>query len=211
MKTTRLQQPIKKNIHRNQAGFTIVELMIATAVFATVLVVITIGIIHFSRGYYRGVYTSQTQTAARQAVDTISQAVQFGTATVNAPQTSIGGDKYIFCAGGYVFVYELGKMYRPNQASNNGFYTQPMHNGSCAEQGNSDGRRQLLGDKMRVANLSFTSEGRGVYTISMRLAYGEDELLTATSGNNVQCRSGAGSEYCAVVALRSSAQQRLFK
>ena len=49
----------------SQSGFTIVELMIATLVFAMVLLVITVGVMSFTRAYYRGINQSNTQRVAR--------------------------------------------------------------------------------------------------------------------------------------------------
>src|SRR5262249_25193419 len=71
-----------------QAGFTIVELMVATLVFSTILIVITYGVLSFTRAYYNGVTNSTTQDTARNIISTISQAVEFNGSGINVTPTS---------------------------------------------------------------------------------------------------------------------------
>ncbi len=62
---------------KSQDGFTIVELMIATAVFATVLLLCTFGLLQVGRVYYKGITSSRTQEVARTLMEDIAQAIQF--------------------------------------------------------------------------------------------------------------------------------------
>src|SRR5690349_14114335 len=94
--------------HRGQKGFTIVELMVATLVFSVVLLVVTVGIMQFTRSYYRGAIQAKTQDTARTVIDNITQSLQFGLAEpdigVNPDDQTIG----YFCAGGYRFAFTKG-------------------------------------------------------------------------------------------------------
>ena len=65
-----------KNKTKN-SGFTIIELMIATSVFAVVLVVAASGILAIGMLYYKGVTSSRTQEAARSISNTIANTIQF--------------------------------------------------------------------------------------------------------------------------------------
>ena len=58
-------------------GFTIVELLIATAVFSFILLVVTTGIIRLGNMYYKGVISSRTQESIRNIVSETSSAIQF--------------------------------------------------------------------------------------------------------------------------------------
>ncbi|HPG37411.1 MAG TPA: prepilin-type N-terminal cleavage/methylation domain-containing protein [Candidatus Saccharibacteria bacterium] len=64
---------------RQQSGFTIVEMMIATAIFSIILLIITAGVMAFSRQYMRGQTASNLQFTARQVTAQMGQDIQFGT------------------------------------------------------------------------------------------------------------------------------------
>lgn len=190
---------------KKQAGFTIVELMIATTVFSVILVVITVGVMYFTRSYYKGVYAGMTQKSARDISDAVSQAVQFGTGQPTEYKYGITPQNY-FCAGGYVFVFNLGEQYL---GATTGMYMQPMPSGGCAVPGNTTGRRQLLGTHMRVTYLNFTGVG-GLYTLDVRVAYGDTTLLSDSTGKgaDLHCKTDVGSQYCAVATYTTSVSQR---
>lgn len=199
-------------ISSKQAGFTIVELMVATTVFSVILVVITVGVLYFTRSYYKGVYSSMTQSTARTITDTVTQTVQFG---ANEPVTYEYQEAdyspntvNFFCAGGYVFVFDLGEKYEVGAATE-GMYMQPTPNSGCTVPLDVTGRRQLLGNRMRVTYVNFSLNG-GAYTFDIKVAYGDDDLLDdgGGSGAEIQCKSEAGYEYCAVARLTATAQRR---
>jgi hypothetical protein len=74
--------------------------------------------------------------------------------------------------------------------------------------------RELLGPHMRLGALDITSAG-SLYTVHVRVIYGDDDLLTPTvSGStdwNSELCSGttAGSQFCAVSDLTTTVKQRL--
>lgn len=192
------------------SGFTIVELMIATAVFSVILVAITVGVLHFSAQYYKGVYTSETQNVARDITDEVANAVKYG---ADEPETSTDtAGQIVFCAGGYVFVTVLGEQYTESNGTK-GLYMQPKNAAGCTVPTGTVGRKQLLAKNMRVAALKFTQVNDNLYTLQITVAYGDDDLLTQTSDSNfsgaVQCKIGAGSEYCAVSSLVTSMEKRI--
>lgn len=192
-------------------GFTIVELMIATLVFSTILVLITVGVLYFSRSYYASINRSTTQNTARAIVSNISQAIQFtGTAIATTADT---GSSY-FCAGGNIYVFKPGVQYQGGTASaaNPGLYVAPSTAGCASPAGldyNNAQSQQLLGKSMRIANLSVSNVGNQLYVISLTLAYGDDDLLSATTGSDVVCKSQLGSQFCAVSSLNTTVQRRL--
>lgn len=200
---------------KDNGGFTIVELMVATLVFSVILVVVTSGILFFSKNYYRGASSSNVQATSRRIAEVITQNIQFSNATVSLPEndpTTIG-EKKQFCAGGYAFVFREGALYTKGSSltTNPGLYMRPMQSGgTCAPLTDEQltGGQQLLGDNMRLTHLSLTGGDR-VYTLSFKVAYGDDDLLTAPTGENVECRPGRGSEYCSVSGLSVSVQKRV--
>ncbi len=71
-----------------QKGFTIIELLLATAVFSLVLVGATSALIQIGRMYYKGLTTSNTQETARRIMEDVSRNIQFSGAT---PTDTPGG------------------------------------------------------------------------------------------------------------------------
>src|SRR3974390_2946510 len=96
-------------------GFTIIELLMAMAVFSLTLMVFTIGIIKITQSYYRGINQANTQTAARNIINSIAQSIQFagsqpgptgGTTTgtnLQSPNNQIQGE----CVGNQMYSYYL--------------------------------------------------------------------------------------------------------
>src|SRR6476646_3013103 len=79
----------------NQKGFTIVALLVATAVFSLVLVVFLTAFLRIGQLFYKGVTMANTQEAARNVVQDISDDLQFyqQSPTVGPPGTTY------FCIG----------------------------------------------------------------------------------------------------------------
>lgn len=201
-----------------QAGFTIVELMVATVVFSTVLIVITTGVMYFTRSYHASLNRSRVQNTARSITASISQGIQFtGTVIATTVDTSANPDSSgvtYFCAGGKIYVFRAGQQYGGGQATqaDPGLYVAPQPSGCTPldSAGYNDSRgQQMLGPKMRITSLSLRNVSGQLYSISLTLAYGDDDLLTATTGSNVSCRSQAGSQFCAVSSLNTTVQRRL--
>lgn len=229
---------------RYQAGFTIVELMIATMVFSVVIFIITAGVLTFTHSYYRGVTSSTTQNTARGIMDAISQAIQFSGKTVVETNltTDPTADPYngFFCAGDYVYMFSLGKQLPDSPIRGDwGLYraTKPVADTCAALGGPTSDGTELLGPHMRVANISVapasgSPAGSRLYTVSIRLAYGDSDLLCSPAINgtlkggcqkgaisydpddiwyasDMTCKSQTGSQFCAVSALSTTVFQRV--
>jgi prepilin-type N-terminal cleavage/methylation domain-containing protein len=218
---------------KNQAGFTIVELMIATMVFSVVIFIITAGVLAFTRSYYKGVNSSTTQNTARSIMNAVTQAIQFSGQTVYETNLSKGPLNGYFCAGDYIYMYSLGKQVPDTPTRGNwGLYraTNPVP-GSCTDLSGppADGSgTELLGPHMRVADFKVAqvpSEDQ-LYSLNLRIAYGDNDLLctpdvsgsctantelTDAQLNNdkVTCKSQTGSQFCAVSALTTTVLQRV--
>jgi type II secretory pathway pseudopilin PulG len=216
---------------RSSAGFTIVELMIATLVFSMILLVVTTGIIQFTKSYYRGANVAKTQDAARSIIDNISQSIQYG--NTNIVINNAGTPQYI-CAGGYKFIFTKGIKYEGGTpvSANAGMFLVADPVGTClVSDPLPSGGRQLLNRNMRLTNVAVAEvdPARGIYSVAVTVAYGDNDLLcnrtvastclpTATTlsnvaltsaGANVRCKQQAGSEYCAVSTLSTTVKKRL--
>jgi len=182
----------------SQGGFTIVEMMIATVIFSVVLLIITVGVLRFTSSYYKGINSSATQNAAQSAMDTITQAVQFGSA---APVGTDAAPSGVFCAGNQMFLYTLGVKYTgaTPAAGNWGLYMFPNPQvGDCDTSGISDfsGGTELLGTNMRLTYVSLisTNDSLNLWQVALSVAYGSSDLLCNTetpSGTTGACDKSA--------------------
>lgn len=198
------------NLSDSQAGFTIVELMIATLVFSVILLVITVGVMAFTNSYYKGVNSSATQNAAQSAVDDISQAIQFGgSGTVGVSAPAAGSDG-VFCAGTRLFLFSSGVQYMGATPTDGNWGLYMINNpntASCTRTGLTAaqlaGGSELLSPRMRVADFSLGQLGASPTTwqVTLRVAYGDADLLcsVARNGNAGGC-SGSGSTNLAASA-----------
>lgn len=105
-----------------QKGFTIIELLIASTVFTTILLICTTGLIQIGRVYQKGVLSSQVQESTRSIIDEITRAIQFdgGTVTSVRPIGSGGpppSPSNYFCIDDKRFSFVLGKQLLPSSTA----------------------------------------------------------------------------------------------
>ena len=210
--------------HKRQQGFTILELLVATAVFSMVLLVITAGILQVTRVYYKGVTESNTQNIARSVIDVISQSIQFGggdvipttagTATPSAPRA--------FCVGNKRYTYALGWQVvdsnTPNATQNQSHHALVLDDeAGCSasapndiDQAAIDGR-ELLGPNMRLSKLTVESAGPNLYKVVVRVVYGDNDLLKSppTSDSTTCINERSGTQFCAISELSTVVAKRV--
>lgn len=204
---------------KKTAGFTIIELLIATAVFAVVLMVVTTGILQVTRVYYKGVTESTTQDAARGIIDTISQAIQFSGSTVTTtPGSPTPGQSYAFCVGNQQFSYTLGYQLMESPDTSQTYHALVVNTlaGCSSSSPAQDVRsslvsgRELLGPRMRLSNLSVTNIGPDLYRVQVRIVYGDDDLLDNANTPTAVCKNvNAGTQFCAVSDLSTVIKKRV--
>jgi len=206
-----------------QSGFTILELMIASGVFAVILLIVAVGVISFTNRYYKGITTSKTQAAARDVMNTLSQAIQFGQ-FVSLPVYNGAGTTYGMCIDDTLYAF------RPGQEVTDAapFTAHQGYHGLVAMHGcslpatlpaiaNLANGRELLGEHMRINSLQVTQNG-DLYTIHLRIVYGDDDLLRQPLPGNVPAwltanetcsGSQSGTQFCAVADLTTTVEKRL--
>jgi prepilin-type N-terminal cleavage/methylation domain-containing protein len=216
---------------RKQHGFTIVELMIAISIFALVLILITTGVLRFTRQYYKGVIAGNTQDVARAIVDDITRSIQFNGGDV-VPLS--GGNGYCIGSSKRIRYYTNAQVTTGTlgaHQSRHAFVTDTFNcnaSSPATSVQNTDplpgiNARELLGEHMRLAKFSIIGSG-DVWTVNVRVVYGADNLLCSPSvpgncsstnntfpgvTNNLTCRSGIGTEFCAVSELTTTINKRV--
>jgi len=175
----------------DQKGFTIIELMIATAVFATVLFIVTYGIIQISKMFTNGFIQTQTQNVTASLSDQLTRDVQFSSSSAIGPDQgpvllSNGLSYYYFCTYQYEYFYNPGgNFYKiPISAISS---CQPPHPSWLTNSQN----QSLLSGNMEILNnlpgyddssqqsIIATGSTGGLYSINLDILYG-------STGNLVQ-------------------------
>lgn len=206
---------IKRTIMaHSQAGFTVVELMIATLIFSVILLVITAGALHFTNSYYAGVNAANVQNTSRTVVSTITQAIQFSTKSPILTATS--GGRQAYCIGSQEFVYVLGKALSDTldvTHTSVALYQLPNATpGTCDAGVALNGGQELLSPDMRLSNFQVSAvggAGNDLWKVQVTIAYGDDDLLKNPQSTAPSCLDGAGSQWCAVSAFNTVVQKRL--
>ncbi len=212
---------------KSESGFTILELMIASAVFAVILLVVAVGVISITDSYYKGIVGSQTQSTTRAIMSEISESIEFGSNIQinNAGSNNIGW----LCIDNATYIYQLGQEVIDQPISQDQGYHGLVVNessGTCPTSLSSfpydssalpANSRELLNQYMRLASFSVTNSGN-LYTIHLRIIYGDDSVLNptptgntvwATQGSSENCIGAAGTQFCGVSDLETTVEQRL--
>ena len=207
-------------------GFTIVEMMIATAVFAVILLIITAGVMAFSKQYMRGQTSSNLQFTARQVSAQVGQDIQFGNGVDAAGPTQVITDlKYqvgCYRIGSNMYLYQIGSLV---EGGNHALILVPNKSTSCSSVilgattlkdalAAGGGAREMLSQGQRLLNFTI-STGSPTHSVAIGLASGANDLFnpeitpTTTAWASLKCKAGAGQEYCAVITLRTVAVERV--
>ncbi len=188
---------------KQEHGFTIIELMIATTVFSVVLLICSFAMLQIGRTYYKGITMARTQTTARSIIDEISQSIQFSGGTVYptvVPTTNnacIGRVFYERTAANGLNKYTLGSDCT-NSVSLPPSPPLPVN---------------MLGNNMRLGKFEVknVAGAPSLWSVTIRVVYGDNDVLSnptdlATTG----CKdSGAGGQFCAISELSTIVQKKL--
>lgn len=199
-------------LHQSSGGFTIVELLVSTLVFAVVLLTVTLGIIQISRVYYKGINESDVQNTTRSIMDSITQAIQFNGADVTVTPAPSAGTLQAFCVGGTQYSYKLGYQLTDGSPGVHQTTTALVSKNlsGCASAAAATGGKEFLSPNMRLANLKVTQiVADSLYKVTIRVVFGDDDLLNNPIATNASCKSTTGSQFCSVSELTSTVYKRV--
>lgn len=212
-KTNHVLQTMKKI---NNKGLTIIELLIASMVFTTVLFLCVEGITRIAKVYVKNTSISRTNEFAKSFIGDVASQIKYGSTppliTINVPTINL-------CSAGKAYLIKL------NQKANNSILVKQDTN--CSNYNNvtyfDSGASALTPLSARVLDFSVKENNvTSSWNISIRVAIGDDSLLVAEDGSAIstsslydkyskaKCKSGLpGSEFCAVIALNTSVTRRM--
>lgn len=184
-------------LRNNQKGMTLIELLIATTVFSMVLLIVLYAFLFVSKDYTRSYAESQTQEAARNIVEDISQEVQLNGNSVSTPVgNSHLKDAYVQCIGQDAYVYQLNVEVLSSTGTH-GLVFIPDGCGAAEadiEAGTlpafTSGSQELLGNQMRLGQFEIINSPSddGSYTINLSIGYGNAlDAVAYPSSGAAQC------------------------
>ncbi len=211
----------RKSRRSNSRGFTVVELMIATAVFGLVLLVIATGILQLTRLYYKGLTNTKVQSTTRTLVDTIAQSIQFSGANVTAtdPAAVAGSATWTFCIGNQQYAYKLGQqLVDSSPGANQSLHALTVRDlAGCTSaspapsMGVGAPGRELLAPGMRLAQLEVTAAGNSYYYVRAKVIFGDEDLINGPLTPGAQCKNNqrVGTQFCAVSDIAAGITKRV--
>lgn len=202
----------------NQSGFTIIEVLIASLIFTTILLLCMEGITRIARVYVKNSSITRTSEFVKSFVDEIAQQVRYSTAT---PYIT-GSGPILICISGNGYKIELNKAdtdpdvnpiikIRDNSCT---LYTNLANYADATYS-----PEAIAPSNMRVLVFSFTQSGE-LWQIRMRVALGPKDLLRDQAGllltnpsanlSTANCASGTrGSEFCSVIDISTAVSRRM--
>lgn len=214
--------------NRQQAGFTIVELMIATAVFAVVLLLCATAILQVGRMYYKGITINRVQDNARVVADDVAQAIRFGSKITAGNFRRVAGTPgatQALCLGEIRYTYITSQSLGTGAGQSRHVlwkdrvsFSDPcttLLNLNSASPSVGQGGQELVGTTMRVP--VFTAELAGlppneIYDIAVTVSYGLDDVFVtdpAFPPFSVCIGSDVGGQFCAASIVTTNAVKRL--
>lgn len=221
----------------NNQGFTIVELLIATAVFSVMLLGATFALVQVSRMYYKGVLVARTQDVARNVVDSVSRPMQLeGLSQREAVSVSTidGREVRVRCIGNQRFTYTIGPQVDRSVTPGTVAGDKVRHvlwrdlldqrfpctavdltRENPTQGTNGIDGEDLLTDKMRLSNFRIVATTGGTYIIEVGVFYGERDLMLPEISLNpaalpVSCKgSSTGGQWCAFAEYRTQVKPRM--
>ena len=176
---------------KNQKGFTIIELLIASVAFTVILVLVTTIVIQVSKIYYKGVVLSNTQNVDSTIIQDVSKDIQFGSNSSNLQiSKKIAGNIEIYCIGDNVFIFNPGQEFVSPGTNIGLLYGSSLPCSSISPTKidvinyiNNYGFHELLNPMMRVINFSINNNLPNglLYGINIGIAFGSDQSLCNTS------------------------------
>jgi prepilin-type N-terminal cleavage/methylation domain-containing protein len=214
----------------SQTGFTIIELMIATAVLSTILLLATVIMISIGNLYYKGINQARVQDDVHSIADEVSQRLQLSSTVTPIRVTSPDGKTVAYCIGDKRYVFIIGEQIGTGMDTD-GTTHQSQHvlwrdkpTGCPAITTNnwldtptpSPSGTELIAPNSRLTSFCISGSVAGScipdtspYTVSIGVAYGAIDLLNNPGNISATCKGNTGDQFCATASLTTAVAQRL--
>ena len=189
----------------NKKGFTIVELMIATSIFATISMLTVTIVIGLSKQYQKGTYTVQLNDASRTVHQEIRDGIAYGGAIQLDPSmnTPTVGDIDYFCTGKDMYYWKISR----SGSIFNGLYKKQLATTDACDLTKTSGGTNILPPQGIVTAFNIVPQN-DIYYISTNFATGTADMFT--DNTFTMCLDTLrGGDFCAIVNYNSTVKSRL--
>lgn len=190
---------------KKQSGFTLVELLIAAAFLAFIIMFATLAYVQINRTFNRGITVKRTQESTRDIIQDISGSIQATSysstgASVQFAGTGDGGQAVCLDDIRYIWYEGPRNGYSPEPESS--IYKDLSFPNGCSE--DRDGNETaMLDPKLMIQDLNVASILSSIaFKIDLIVSINENtpDLLSG-SGATAKCNVLNGDQYCAVASL----------
>ena len=183
------------NNKKNQSGFTVVELLLALAIFSFILVAMTVAFSQIIRSYRKGVIAQRTQETSRELIDTLTKEAHRAD---NVEVNDVGSKRFI-CFGSTQFEYDASISNRTLKRGTNNPATNCSVSNATVDIIDSDSL-QLSQFDVSVVKAD-SGETLGI-NVDMIVATKTNDLLNASG---TACDGAApGQHFCATTRIATS-------
>ena len=175
--------------------------------------------------YYKGVTLTQTQAVAQQILTQVTSDIQFAPTIVTAKATGDGAS-YFLCLGNirYTFnLYQKVDLADHDNQTKFGLLRDSLPGSTGCNSPFGDGAvalnnpTEILGNKIRLANLSLSpakntagGDVTDLWDLTVKVAYGDDDVLTNPGAENVTCDANLNStQFCSVSSQTTTVSRGL--
>ena len=184
--------PFSNGLLKREGGLTLLETMVAIAVFGF-LIVLCIGLFIFlGQIYYRGIYENRAQEVARTIADSVTEAIRTSGAEVESGYAPRNG-WYAYCVGGIQYSYKLNVQLVAEAAGANQSEEVFIASRGCNDPAVSDAadpgtgtlasadKTELLSDRMRLLDFTIgrVGDNQDFYKVRIKIAVGWRRLRFA--------------------------------
>ncbi len=197
------------NSRKNNNGFTIIELLIAMVVVASIITMTTAIIVSIGHLYFKGNSEATIQDSVRSTMQDVTENLKlahgYHTDDSSSPPHTycIGITRYTYIigvqeGGTYKHIFWRDSLLRETDPCDPVDLTQ--------DQPTPDGK-DLIGGNSALTDFTISNSSTPYY-VSLGEIYGPSDLYNL-AGVNSSCKSGAASELCGTASLITSVSQRL--
>lgn len=191
---------------RRSHGFTLVELVIAMAVFSMMLVIIVTGMINIVRMHNEALASNLAQDNARGAIDELVRSIRnsSGVDWANTDNSGVNGTTRLCLKA----ANSPGTEYWVQSAA--GVLTLFRHDGGCTIGGGVALTDPVVNvQDFKVTPTTSTTAGFARQEVHISVTIGSSNGTTTGSGSSTSCAASATArEFCSVVTLTSGAVPR---
>ena len=206
----------------DQSGYTLVEIMIATSIFAGILVICLTALMVMSRIYFKGISEAKAQATARNILADVVQKIQLTGAgltifqdgawdQINSKDSGWRG----YCIGGFKYSYRLNYQLDPEalpshtEKTTKALIANQTKNVDCKEQITTGGGvvlsvhpseidpvgDELLTHRMRLTKFDIHQHYDHLYSIDVTVVYGGDPNEAGLDGEVFNIATTAGGHW----------------